>query len=78
MNANLTITPTGGRELGRCYYEMTYTVASYQKLTPEKLTTLRDLGFLGYGQGFSHKYYHAEGQPLPHRYDVTSTCDSSD
>lgn len=48
----LAVRPTGGRELGRCYYEHTFEVRSDRKLKREAFDALEAAGFLGYGQGF--------------------------
>jgi hypothetical protein len=78
----LEVVVTGGRQLGRCYHETTYLVKCRWKLKHDKLTALREAGFLGYGQEFMitspcDGFENEQPDGLYH-YTATSRVDSSD
>jgi hypothetical protein len=49
---NLTVESVGGANLGRCYNAYTYRVTSFRELKREDIKSLRDSGWLGYGQEY--------------------------
>lgn len=49
---SLTITYTGGQQLGNCYYSSCFQVTSLKPLSKKNLMALREAGFLGSGQEF--------------------------
>ena len=48
----LLITPTGGNQLGNCYYSSSHRIVSTHQLNNEFINSLRDQGFFGIGQEF--------------------------
>ena len=51
--ATLKIEVTGGAQLGRCYTATYYTIKSLnRRLSDEEIQSLKNMGFLGYGQEF--------------------------
>lgn len=48
----LSVDRVSGSNLGRCYNEHIYEVKSYIPITDERMTKLREAGFLGYGQEY--------------------------
>ena len=57
----LTVHNSGGAKLGNCYNASYYEVTSLHPLSLENLHSLRDAGFLGYGQEFMCQQLTAEG-----------------
>jgi hypothetical protein len=49
---SLVIENGGGSKLGNCYYSHGYKITSRHKLSGDTIKGMRELGLLGYGQGF--------------------------
>ena len=60
----LTIAVESTRNLGRCYNETVYKVTSKSPLNVKKIRSLRDAGFVGYGQEFSYHEVLPDGSTL--------------
>ena len=75
-----------GANLGNCYTSMSYKVTSRHPLTMDTLRTLREVGFLGYGQEFVAYQLDADGkrhsvtgpQSTPTAYDEVQCVDYED
>lgn len=72
---SLAIVHAGGANLGRCYSASYFTVTSTRPLSMEDLNTLRDIGFLGYGQEFmAHQVIGEERVRVPQRFNPGRYC----
>ena len=76
---NLLIEQTAGCQLGNCYYSHSFRIKNLNyPLTKDKIDSLHDLGFLGYGQEFYCDYKNTEEKiegDICNRYYVV-TCES--
>lgn len=73
--AELTIEQVGGGSLGRCYSFTQYKVTTKSPLTDVQITTLRESGFLGYGQEF-YVLTPKEARESPAGRDILECVDS--
>lgn len=60
----LTINVSGTKNLGRCYNSTTYKITSLRPLDYAAIKSLRNAGFLGYGQTYSCYYLSNEGKKV--------------
>jgi hypothetical protein len=76
------IAPTGGGQLGNCYYGHGWRVTSKTKLSDQDLRALNEMGVLGHGQEFYVRRREEQGDASwsagPHYYYCESRVDSSD
>lgn len=61
----LTVSNSGGGQLGNCYSSSTYMVTSLHALSESDLRSLRDIGCMVYGQEFYVKQVDEAGKLLP-------------
>lgn len=77
VRPNLAIELVSSRSLGRCYNAAVYRITSARPLDSTAFRSLREAGFIGYGQEFTILHRKADGsvQPVPDRLDWRSVRD---